>query len=76
MRTDKKEKKFGGSCKIHKEFENISNFLCKSKVRDGFGYLDPFERIGLRTLQGRGTEHSDLSFISFRKGTFKMFKEK
>jgi hypothetical protein len=61
----------GVHAKHIREFENMSKFLCKPEVRDGFGYLDPFKRIGLRTLKGRVTDHSDLSFISFRTDTLK-----
>jgi hypothetical protein len=76
MRTDKKEKKFGVSCKTHKRIRKYFKISsCKPEVRDGFGYLDPVKRKRLRTPRGRGTKHSDLSFISFRKDTLASLKK-
>lgn len=76
MRTNKKEKKFGGSCKTHKRIRNYSKISsCKPEVSDDFGYLGPAESIGIVALKGRGTKHSDLYFISFRKDTLVSLKK-
>jgi len=76
MRTNKKEKKFGGSCITHKRFRKYFKISsCKPEVRDGFGFLGQVENIGLGSLEGRVTKHSDLSFISFRKDTLASLKK-
>jgi hypothetical protein len=75
IRTDNKEK-FWGPCKTRKRIRKYFEVSrCKPDVRDGFGYLGPGERTRLRTLKERGTGHSNVSFISFKKVTLASLKE-
>jgi hypothetical protein len=76
LRTDKKEKKFGGSRKTHKRIRKYFKISsCKPEVRDGFGYLGTVESLGIGVLKGRGRKHSDLSHISVRKDTLASLKK-
>jgi hypothetical protein len=76
MRTNKKEKKFGWSCKTHNRIRKYFKMSsCKPEVTDGFGYLGPVERVGLGAPKRRSTKYSDLSFISLRKDTLASLKK-